>query len=171
MIRTIKTTLVLSGALLAIGLIVMPFAAHAANQCVDFYDSAAKAANGKDLKAAATFMDNAGGCCAADIDATSAQKIIGDIKVIVAAASSAATKKSDKGDAGKAMSNALGCAGQPGIVAIDPTLYSLVLIDSAEFAQLARDENSGVGKDVQYARQHGSRPSNNQQPTVSIEQK
>ncbi len=171
MLRTIKTALVLSGALLALGLIVMPMRAHAANQCVDLYGEASKAASAKDLKATSILLEKAGNCCAADIDPTSAQKIIGSVKTIVGAASAAASKKTDKNDAGKVMANALGCAGQPSIVAIDPTLYSLVLADSAEFAELAREENGGVSKDVQFARQHGNRPSNNQQPTVSIEQK
>lgn len=172
MTRTIKTTLALSGFLLALGLAVMPITAHAAEQCVDFYDHAAKSANDKDLKAVSAFLDKAGSCCASDIDPTSAQKIINDIKAIVTAATTASSSKGgNKEDAGKAMSNALGCAGQPGIVAVDPNLYSTVLADSAEFAELARDENGSVGKDVQYARGHGTRPSNNQQPTVSIEQK
>ncbi len=174
MTRTISRTLFLSGMLLALGMIALPFAAHAEEKCVDYYNAAGKSLkrDGKDLKAVSALLGKAGGCCATNIDPTSAQKIVGNIRAIV----SAATTNTNKAEAGKVMSTALGCAGQPSIVAVDPTLYSTVLADSAEFAELARDENGNstdpkVTKDVQFARQHGNRPSNNQQPTVSIEQK
>lgn len=171
MTRTIRTSLVLSGVLLALGLAVLPFAAHAGEQCADLYDGAAKAADGKDIKGASALLDKAGSCCASDIEPAAAQRIIGDIKAIVAAASAATSKGSNKEDSGKALADALGCAGQPSIVAIDPNLYSSVLLDSANFAELARDEDGGLGKEVQLARRPGNHPSNNQQPTVSIEQK
>lgn len=175
MLKIIQKTLPAIGACFALAVVFNAAAAQAEPKCVDYYNAAGKfaAKNAKDLKSISILLGKAGNCCAVDVDPLTAQKIAGNIKIIVAAAGSAVKKRDDRQDAGKVMSAALGCAGQPSIVAVDPALYSAVLADSSEFAELARDENGGstVGQDVQFARQHGNRPSNNQQPTVSIEQK
>lgn len=163
--------------------------AEADDSCTKNFSNAA--AVGADLKAASLLLDKAGSCCATTTDTSAVQSLIGSIKAIVSNTTAAVNKGAGLDDAGKVLTAAFSCAGQPGIVAQDPTLYSTVLADSARFAELARDENdcdpvtnknsegkdcsgppgSDVNETVQFARRAGSLPNNNQQPTVSIEQK
>jgi hypothetical protein len=161
-------------AALALGLIAAP-AAHADTSCTKNFADAAAA--GKNMTAASLLLEKAGNCCSTGIDSTAAQSLVSSIKTLVANAATASTSTTAPANpeqVGQVLSAALGCAGQAAIVAIDPELYSNVLADASNFAELARDENLGDGganDSVQFARRTGALPNNNQQPTVSIEQK
>ncbi|MEJ0062050.1 MAG: hypothetical protein WDO70_02305 [Alphaproteobacteria bacterium] len=175
MIRTIERAFSSSALLLALGLAVTPAAAYAAPattsaQCATAFKEANKTV-ATDIKAALGQLEQTGTCGALDFDPATAQTIASDIKSIVAAATIQGQQGSNQEDVGKVMSIALGIAGQPSFVAADPTLYSAVLTNSAQFAELARDENadSNLSNKVQFARLPGSMPNNNQQPTVCIE--
>lgn len=167
--------LMLSGVALAAVLAFAP-AAHAAapqqESCTKNFTQASAA--GEDLKGASILLEKAGNCCSTDMGATAAQGLIADIKAIVANTNKVVSKGGDKNDAGKILSIALDCAGQPSLVAVDPTLYSEVLADSAQVVELAQDENAvgDLPRVTNFARNPTVfRPSNNQQPTVSVEQK
>lgn len=146
---------VLGGFALALALAFAP-AAQAADSCTKNFSQAVSV--GSDLKAASLLLEKAGDCCSTDLSSGEAQGLVGDIKALVANATKAVTEGGgDKGDAGKVMSIALGCAGQPALVAADPNLFSDVFADSANTVELARSPFDPI--------------INNQQPTVSIEQK
>lgn len=163
-----KNLFILAGLVVALG--VAPVAqADTAAVCGQTYGAAAKL--GSDLKAISLLLDKAGDCCAADMNADTAQTLVKGIKTVVSNTTLAAAKGADANDAGKILSQALGCAGQPAIVAIDPTLYSTVLADSSEFYELARDEMNDEDLIPLNTARIGALPNNNQQPTVSIEQK
>lgn len=165
-----KNLLILGGLFVVLG--VAPLA-HAepvsAAVCGQTYGAAAKL--GSDLKAISLLLDKAGDCCAADMNADTAQTLVQGIKTVVNNTTLAAAKGADANEAGKILSQALGCAGQPAIVAVDPTLYSTVLADSSEFAELARDEVDDKDLIPLQPARIGALPNNNQQPTVSVEQK
>jgi len=167
--------LMLSGVALAAVLAFAPAAQAAATQqdsCTKNFTQASAA--GEDLKGASILLEKAGNCCSTDMGATQVQGLIADIKAIVANTNKVVSKGGDKNDAGKILSIALDCAGQPSLVAADPTLYSEVLADSAQVVELAQDEKAlgDLPQMVIFARNPTVfRPSNNQQPTVSVEQK
>lgn len=167
--------LMLGGVALAAVLGFAPVAQAAAKQqdsCTKNFTQASS--SGEDLKTASILLEKAGNCCSTDLGATEVQGLIADIKAIVANTNKVVSKGGDKNDAGKILSIALDCAGQPSLVATDPTLYSDVLADSAQVVELAQDENASndLPKLTNFARNPTVfRPSNNQQPTVSVEQK
>ena len=167
-----QKTLILSGLALVTALAFAPVA-QAAQQdsCTKNFTNAVK--SDEDMKAASILLEKAGNCCSTDLGSGEVQGLIKDIKDIMANTNKAITNGGDKNDAGKVMSIALDCAGQPSVVAADPTLYSEVLADSAQVVELAQDENSGALPQLpSFARfPTNFRPSNNQQPTVSVEQK
>lgn len=169
-----QKTLILSGLAFALALGFTP-AAHAAAQqdsCTANFTNAA--GKGEDMKAASILLEKAGNCCATDLSSGEVQGLINDIKSIMANANKSITKGGDKNDAGKVMSSALDCAGQPSLVAADPTFYSEVLADSAQIVELAQDENAtgDLPQLPNFARNPVSfQAQNNQQPTVSVEQK
>lgn len=169
--------LTLGGVAFAAALVLAPAAQAAATQqdsCTKNFTQAS--ASGEDLKGASILLEKAGNCCSTDMGATEVQGLIADIKAIVANTNKVVSKGGDKNDAGKILSIALDCAGQPNLVATDPTLYSEVLADSAQVVELAQDENATDGLPKVLNLSRSAPPTsftapNNQQPTVSVEQK
>jgi len=173
MARATQKTGVFGGLALAALLAFAPVAqaAQTAQSCTQPVGQAVAA--GADLKLASTLLSKAASCDLTNLDAAAIQKLIADIKSLVGSSTLAMSKGGNKDAAGKIISIALAYAGQPSVVAVDPTLYSTVLADAANYVELASDEggDGGLGEQVNLARKAGALPSNNQQPTVSIEQK
>lgn len=111
---------------------------------------------------AAAAMGQLGSLFSADLPLETAQQMAAALREVVNAVKSAnAQGTGSQSDNGSIIAAALTYASQPSIVAADAGLYADVLADASEFT--GDDE---VQKQLNFARQMGLRPNNNQQPTV-----
>ncbi|NDC56715.1 MAG: hypothetical protein EBZ69_07915, partial [Alphaproteobacteria bacterium] len=111
-------------------------------------------------------METVSTLCGGDVKADDATGLAQELRGLVSALKESAQQTGEQNSA--MLASALGCAGSPAIVAVDPELYSLLLVDAAQFASLVRAEpGSALSQLVNFARQTGFRPNNNQIPTIT----
>ena len=178
-----RKSLIFGGLTLALALVFAP-AAQAAVQnpqdldlrnerlCVTNFEEAAKA--GLNLDLVHDYTRRIGESCAGNIGSSAVPNLIRNIRTVVTNTVKAAKQGGSAERGGEVIATALNAAGQPSVVAVDPSLYSMILTESSTFTELALDENveTDLGKILNLARNPpGSQPGYNQQPTVSIEQK
>jgi hypothetical protein len=184
-----KTTFALSGVVLSLALIAMPAkaatvaeqiqAAFASNDVtvIQKLISANPGNEGKmgtvvingvskalesNPKMAAAAMGQVGTLCSADMDADTAKEMASALRELVNALKTAQGQgNTNETENGAIFATAMSCAGQPAIVAADAGLYADVLADASSF-----QGDGSVQKQLNFARQMGLRPNNNQQPTV-----